>query len=75
MNRESLKILLEENKVPSDQYSLKGGLPNESYCLEKLEDGTWSTYYSERGGKSGIKVFLSEDDACESLLQLLLPRS
>lgn len=49
--------LLEIN-VPKDIYSiLKGGLSNEQYYITK--DGyNWEVYYSERGKKSGLKIFL-----------------
>ena len=35
MNKQKLEEVLLLNKVPKDLYSLSGGLPNESYCLEK----------------------------------------
>ena len=31
----------------------------------------WSVYYSERGLESGLKLFASEEEACEYLLKLL----
>lgn len=45
-----LKELLMVKNVPQDLYSLEGGLPGESYCIEKTED-KWHLYYSERGVK------------------------
>lgn len=51
--------------VPKDIYSiLKGGLPNEQYCISKDGDN-WEVYYSERGNKSGLIIFDNEDMACE----------
>lgn len=51
--------------VPIDIYSiLKGGLPNEQYCITKDGDN-WEVYYSERGNKSGLKIFDDEDMACD----------
>ena len=31
----------------------------------------WSVYYSERGQRSGERIFDSEDEACRYLLNLL----
>ncbi len=56
------KRLIEEN-CPR-VYSLKGGLPNEEYCIG-FNNGSWEVYYSERGIKSGLKIFDNEEDACE----------
>ena len=44
MDRKLLEKMLVENKVPSDMYSLQGGLPNEAYCIDKI-DGKWEVYY------------------------------
>lgn len=50
--------------VPKDLYSLMvGGFPNEKLCIFKEE--LWQVYYSERGHRSGLKVFSTEEDACE----------
>lgn len=55
--------------VPKETYSiLKGGLPNEQYCITKNDD-KWEVYYSERGNKTGLKIFDDEDEACEYFLQ------
>lgn len=43
MNKQELEEVLLLNKVPKDLYSLSGGLPNESYCLEKEKiDGMYT---------------------------------
>ena len=42
---------------------MKGGLPNEVYCLN-TENGNWVVYYSEKGKRSGLTVFKSESEAC-----------
>jgi hypothetical protein len=64
MNREELKKRLIDEKIPRAEYSLDGGLPNEACCLG-LNDGKWEIYYSERGRKTGLKVFASEEAACD----------
>jgi hypothetical protein len=73
MNRAVLQSTLKENNVPEDLYCLTGGLPNEAYCIATDGDGQWFTYYSERGVRSGLKVFKTEDEACRDLLATLLP--
>ena len=53
-------------KVPSNMYSLDGGLPSERHCITKQNgSNNWEVYYSERGNKSSLKIFSSEDEACK----------
>ena len=53
--------------ISSDLYSIMtGGLPNEKVCIVK--DDKWQVYYSERGKKSGLKIFETETEACEYFL-------
>ena len=68
MNKQELEEVLLLNKVPKDLYSLSGGLPNESYCLEKKKN-RWHVYYSERGIKTSVGYFENEEAACECLLK------
>jgi hypothetical protein len=70
MNRLELETILRERKVSPLAYCLGGGLPNEKYTLDQA-GAEWSVYYSERGQKSGERVFDREDAACRYLLQLL----
>lgn len=59
---------LEMMEIPNELYSIMvGGLPNEKLCLVK--EDTWQVYYSERGNKSGLKVFETESEACEFFLR------
>ena len=74
MIKSELKKLLVQNNVKTDSYSLDGGLPNEAFCLNKFS-GVWEVYYSERGCKSGLKEFNSEDEACKYLYKLMLQDS
>lgn len=67
MKIKSLKKTLVEIEIPIDAYYLKGGLPNEAFCIG-FNHGLWEVYYSERGNKSGIKKFSNEEDACEYFL-------
>ena len=43
------------------------GVPNEKLCI--VREGKWQVYYSERGNKSGLKVFETETEACEFFLR------
>jgi len=66
MDIEELRKQLIQLGIKSSSYSLSGGLPNEKYCLAN-ESGKWVVYYSERGQRTGEKVFSSESKACEYL--------
>lgn len=64
MTVSELEKELEMMEIPNELYSIMvGGLPNEKLCLVK--EDTWQVYYSERGNKSGLKVFETESEACE----------
>jgi hypothetical protein len=71
MTKLDLKKLLLEEKINQDAYSLEGGLPNEAFCLDKNFE-LWEVYYSERGIKSGLKKFDTENEACEYFYKLLI---
>jgi len=67
MDTKELNNKLKKLSIPSDAYSTIGGLPNEAFCIGNNE-GKWETYYSERGNKTGLKSFDSEEEACEYFL-------
>lgn len=67
MSIKELKELLILKNVPQDLYSLEGGLPSESYCIEKT-GGKWHLYYSERGVKETINYFDNEDEVVDAFL-------
>ena len=71
MNKQQLEKILLMNKVPKELYSLNGGLPNETYCIEK-ENDRWQVYYSERGIKTSIGYFENEEEACDCLLKEIM---
>ena len=70
MNVDELKKELIRQGIPKDFYALKGGLPNEAYCLD-YSHNQWHVYYSERGRKTGMKSFEKENDACKYMLSKL----
>lgn len=64
MQIDELREKLLEKRIPLEMYSLlKGGTPNEQYCIIR-SCGHWEIYYSEHGRKTGIKIFKKEEDAC-----------
>lgn len=56
-------------RIPADAYSLSGGLPSECYCLS--HNTQWEVYYSERGLKTQLKIFDSEEEACEFFYKMI----
>jgi hypothetical protein len=71
VNRQRLRELAASEHIREDAYSLEGGLPFERYVLSVVEGG-WAVYYSERGERTGLEMFETEDEACSHLLELLL---
>lgn len=72
MNRASLCQLLDTEGVSRSAYSLHPEPPSdETYCLDS-ELGGWMLYYRERGARTGVQHFDTEDEACRALLDLLL---
>ncbi|MCG1021436.1 hypothetical protein [Sutcliffiella horikoshii] len=71
MNKQELQQTLDNENVPCDLYNLNGGLPNEAFCLNKNQN-TWEVYYSERGLRTQIKRFRSEEEACDYFYKTVL---
>ena len=71
MTKNELRQELVKRNIPTDLYYLDGGLPNEAHCLNQIVNG-WEVYYSERGQKTGLKIFKTEDEACDYFYQSLL---
>lgn len=65
MNLEELRIWLEANEVPKEDYSLNGGMPENALCIDREANGRWLIYYSERGGRQGLKIYTTEEHACD----------
>lgn len=72
MNREQLKSRLAALRIDPTAYSLSGGLPNECLVLNQEPNGKWEVYYSERGEKSGLRIFDSEESAAQYFLDVIL---
>ena len=72
MNISELARILAETDIPSDAYSFEGGLPDEAFCVgHESSGGRWEVYYSERGRKSGLRMFDSEDEACGHFIEMM----
>lgn len=70
MNSTELKNKLSRSNISQKSYSLKGGLPLEKYCLDN-NNSKWYVYYSERGKKTNLKEFHSENDACKYFYEVI----
>lgn len=66
MTKEQLANKLKEEGYPSYIFNHDSVYPNEAYTLF-FNGQKWETYYSERGLKSGLKVFETEKEACEHI--------
>ena len=71
MRVDEVEKYLDLKGVPKDMYSLKGGLPSEAYCIERVQD-KWHLYYSERGHKWTIGMFTREEDVVEAFVDKII---
>ena len=67
----TLPELLTDRGINPAAYCLTGGLPNETYCIDR-DGADWLVYYSERGLRSSVQRFTSESDACTHLHAVLV---
>lgn len=71
MTKNELKQRLINESIRNDAYSLEGGLPNEAYCLNQ-NGNIWEVYYSERGQKTRLTIFQTENEACDYFYNSLI---
>lgn len=71
MNKRELKEALDKEGIHPSYYSLNGliGGPWDGVRILDKQGKKWVTYYFERGAKWDIKVFESEDEACNYFFQ------
>jgi hypothetical protein len=69
MNIQQLQNELDRLGVSRRLYSLRGW-SDEKLCLENRQ-GQWHVYFVERGQERPMKVFESEEQACEFMLSEL----
>lgn len=66
MNLDSLKLDLERLGIKKRWYSLSEEFADEAFCIHRSKERElWEVYYCERGEKSNLRTFKSEDEACE----------
>ena len=71
MNSKELKKQLQQMGISENLYNLDGiGRMDERFCLD-FSDGIWYVFFCERGIKTTNKKFISEDEACEFILEQL----
>lgn len=70
MNRDTLRLRLEEEDVAPMCYDLDGSPKDMALVLVQLISG-WCVYYSERGGRFDERTFESEDEACSYMFDHL----
>ncbi len=61
-------------RIPKDAFAIIDGgyqFPSETYCLNMINE-KFEYYYSERGIKTGLKEFDTENEACEYFYNKLL---
>ena len=66
MNRTELRNELIRMDIREDAYEIDQPA-NESECYV-LKPSSWEVFYAERGAKMGLRIFQSEQEACEYLL-------
>lgn len=71
MKKNELERKLVAENINPYSYSLEGGLPNEAFCLGKYGE-SWEVYYSEKGSKTSLKTFMTEDEACDYLYNWII---
>jgi hypothetical protein len=69
---ERLAAILEAEGYPSSSYAIgRGGkYRDQAFVLDRWSN-RWVVYYTERGGKTGIRKYVSQDSACRDLLARL----
>jgi len=63
MKVDDLEAHFKASGIPSYAYSLRGGLHDETLCLEHLGD-QWHIYYCEKGQKNTVDQYEKEEAAC-----------
>ena len=72
MTIKDLEDELKSFHIRKDCYSLSGNPEDETLVLEPSTGNGWRIYYSERGLRTGEKVYTTESEACESFLEIVL---
>lgn len=68
MNFKELLEKLNNLNVSPKYYGILGNLKDDAYIIERLSNGKYKVYYSERNEQCEVKIFENESDACKELL-------
>ncbi|MEM7188153.1 MAG: hypothetical protein AAF439_00955 [Pseudomonadota bacterium] len=71
MTTDLLVWRLNQLGVPDEMYTIGGLGGGEVYGVEEI-NGTWCTYYSERGFRNDLKEWSSEKEACDFLFKTVV---
>lgn len=72
MNKEKLKVILEEKQIRPDYFCLDKPYPNHQCLCLVYECRKWKVYFAERGVKDYFGEFDSESEACDFFLKIAL---
>lgn len=74
MKRIELVTILEREQIDPRFYSIYGLTkpPIVEQCVLGREGNKWVVYYFERGERSSLRVFNTEDEACRYFLDWIL---
>jgi hypothetical protein len=67
VNRAELKSAVDEIGIADDLVAVRG-YAEYAWCVVESEDGHWEVFWGERGNKTELEVFSSENQACNYLL-------
>ncbi len=71
MNLPDLLSALDAAGVAKAAYAIDNDYANEAYVLTK--DGSlWAVYYSERGLKTGLRLFSDQEAACDYFCERII---
>lgn len=70
MTTAELRAAFIVHNVPTNYYSFDGMGGGDNYVLQQ-ENGTWKTFYSERGSADDVRTYANEDEACRGMFALV----
>ncbi|MDD4902777.1 MAG: hypothetical protein PHE24_06645 [Patescibacteria group bacterium] len=68
MNSIELLSELQKLDIPSSWFLIGDTGITDNKTVIRMKDNQWVVYYSQRGGQYDLKVFETEDAACNDLL-------
>ena len=71
MNKQQLQERLIKENIPKKYYSFTNELPDDAFCL-RYNGHVWEVYFGERGEKSDLQYFRTEEEACDYFYQWLI---